>query len=75
MLTILRSIADGKTQWSLEELAADPTILPRLQQASHLGLVVGLLVGPPVKGKYIQGVPLDVAVSGLTGQGALHARN
>lgn len=73
MLTILRSIADGKTHWSLEEPAAGPTILPRLQDASHLGLVGGLLVGPTVKGKYIRGVPLDVSVSGLTEQGALRA--
>ena len=74
MLTILRSIADGKNHWSLEELAADPTILPWLQEASYLGLVTGLLVGPTVKGKYIQGVPLDVAVSDLTEQGALHIK-
>lgn len=43
MLTILRSIADGKTQWSLEELAADSTILTRLHEAQSLGLVHGLL--------------------------------
>ena len=74
MLTILRSIADGKTQWSLEELAADPTILVRLQKAQSLGLIHGLLVGPPCKGRYMHGVPLGVAVSGLTGQGALHVK-
>lgn len=75
MLTILRSIADGKTQWSLEELAADSTILTRLQEAQSLGLVHGLLVGPLCKGRYLHGVPLDVAVSGLTEQGALHTRS
>ena len=74
MLTILRSIADGKTQWSLEELATDSTILARLQEVQSLGLVHGLLVGPLCKGRYMHGVPLDVAVSGLTVQGALRVK-
>lgn len=74
MLTILRSIADGKTQWSLEELAADSTILTRLHEAQSLGLVHGLMVGPLCKGRYMHGVPLDEAVSGLTEQGALHIK-
>lgn len=73
MLTILRSIADGKTQWSLEELAADSTILTRLQKAQSLGFVYGLLVGPICKGRYMHGVPLGAKMSGLTEQGALHA--
>lgn len=73
MLTILRSIADGKTQWSLEELAADSTILARLHEAQSLGLVHGLLVEPICKGRYMHGVPLGAKVSGLTEQGALHA--
>lgn len=74
MLTILRSIANGKTQWSLEELAADSTVLTRLQEAQSLGLVHGLLVEPICKGRYMHGVPLGAKVSGLTGQGALRAR-
>lgn len=69
MLTILRSIADGKTHWSLEELTADPSILPALQEAHRQGLVEGLLVGPLSKGRYTAGVPLDVSVSGLTPAG------
>jgi hypothetical protein len=75
MLTILRSIAGGKTHWSLEELAADSTILTNLQKAQSLGLVHGLLVGQLCKGRYMHGAPLDVAVSGLTEQGASHARD
>jgi hypothetical protein len=75
MLTILRSIAEGKTQWSLEELAADSTILSRLQEAQSLVLVHGLLVEPICKGRYMHGVPLGAKVSGLTEQGALHARS
>lgn len=75
MLTILRSIADGKTQWSLEELAADSTILTRLQKAQSLGFVHGLLVAPICKGRYMHGVPLGAKVSGLTEQGALHTRS
>lgn len=74
MLPILRSIADGKTQWSLEELAANRTILTNLQKAQSLGFVHGLLVEPICKGRYMHGVPLGAKVSGLTEQGALHAR-
>lgn len=69
MLTTLRSIADGKTHWSLEELAADPNLLLAIREADSRGLIEGLLVGPLSKGRHTAGEPLDVAVSGLTAAG------
>lgn len=74
MLATLRSIADGKSNWTLEELAADHTILHVLQEAHRLGLIEGLLVGPLSKGRYTAGVPLNVAVAGLTSAGRSHLR-
>lgn len=69
MLPTLRSIAAGKTHWSLEEQVAHPIILATLREAHDLGLIEGLLVGPLCKGRYTAGVPLDVSVSGLTTAG------
>lgn len=59
---------EGKRSWTLEEMAADPDIVPALRDAEARGLAK-VKIAKPSKGLKHFGVPMAAVVVGLTPAG------
>lgn len=69
MNRIVRNYRDGKRSYDRDELAADPTLLPAIEGAYWLGLILPPKVARPSKSLAAYGVPIGVFVVGLTPAG------
>lgn len=69
MNRIVLDYRDGKRSYDRDELAADPTLLPAIEEAYRLGLILPPKVGHLSKSLAAFGVPIGAAVVGLTPTG------
>lgn len=73
MNRIVRNYRDGKRSYDRDELAADPILLPAIEEAYRLGLILPPKVGRYSKSPAAYGVPTMIVVVGLAPAGVAMA--